>query len=254
MPGRREPQQYQKIASFLRGEISSGRLGVGDLLPSEAELCEQFQTSRGPVRQAMAELRSEGTISSGRGRRSVVLGNFSSESFEASYSVAQRYKEAGFTLEQKIHWLARRPAPREVAEALGVKEGDPIVYIHRTRQRAGQTRLIQEEYFPLEVGRHILDFDESEPSLHAVLARAGIEVDNLSRQLRARPATPEEAETLELDEGLPVFEVTTRLHNHNGDPIEYGVYVFPADRMQMQMNAIRGAGSPLRFTLQSPTE
>lgn len=75
MSARRVPQQHIKIAEHLRGRILSGEIPAGSLLPSEAELCEEFDTSRGPVRQALASLRTEGFISSGRGRRSVVLGH-----------------------------------------------------------------------------------------------------------------------------------------------------------------------------------
>ena len=69
----RRPQQHEKIAEYLRKEIRDGTYEPGDTLPSEAELCAQFDSSRGPVRQAMSTLRSEGLISSGRGRRSVAL-------------------------------------------------------------------------------------------------------------------------------------------------------------------------------------
>ncbi|WP_289297672.1 winged helix-turn-helix domain-containing protein [Corynebacterium guaraldiae] len=74
----RGTQQHSIIADYLRNLIRSKKLSPGDFLPSEAELCEQFSSSRGPVRQAVAALRSEGLISSGRGRRSVVLGRFTS--------------------------------------------------------------------------------------------------------------------------------------------------------------------------------
>ncbi|WP_283175940.1 winged helix-turn-helix domain-containing protein [Corynebacterium guaraldiae] len=58
----RGTQQHSIIADYLRNLIRSKKLSPGDFLPSEAELCQQFSSSRGPVRQAVAALRSEGLI------------------------------------------------------------------------------------------------------------------------------------------------------------------------------------------------
>lgn len=46
----------------MRREILEEGLTPGSRLPSEAELCERFKSSRGPVRQALAALEQEGLI------------------------------------------------------------------------------------------------------------------------------------------------------------------------------------------------
>lgn len=249
---RREPQQHLKIANYLREEIRTGRLAAGDFLPSEAELCEQFHTSRGPVRQAMAALRSEGKISSSRGRRSVILGDFNAESFEATYSVYARYQESGITPDQHILWLARRPATAAAAESLRLKEGDPIVFVHRVRSFAGENRVIQEHYFPLNIGRHILDYEESDGSLHAVLTARGVDFDNISRILEFGLASQEDGELLGINEGDPLCVTRQMIHDHNGNPVEYSIFKFRADHLQLSMSTVRGAMSPLRISLISP--
>ena len=60
---------HRTLADELRTRIRSGAIGVGEALPSEAELCREFSASRGPVRQALAALRDEGLIGGGQGRR-----------------------------------------------------------------------------------------------------------------------------------------------------------------------------------------
>lgn len=51
---------HEKIADSLRERIRLGELPVGAVLPSESQLCAQWQASRGPVRQALAALRADG--------------------------------------------------------------------------------------------------------------------------------------------------------------------------------------------------
>ncbi|WP_228646410.1 GntR family transcriptional regulator [Microtetraspora sp. AC03309] len=60
--------RYQEIAKSLRGRIERGELGPGDALPSEAELRWLFSAARSTVRQAFAELESEGLVVSRHGK------------------------------------------------------------------------------------------------------------------------------------------------------------------------------------------
>lgn len=53
---------YQRIATDLLDAIAKGSYGVGDRLPTEAELCEQFRVSRFTVRAALAQLERKGVV------------------------------------------------------------------------------------------------------------------------------------------------------------------------------------------------
>lgn len=52
----------QEIADTLRERIRSGDLKVGDRLPTQAELAEQFGVERGTVRQAVRVLQDDGFL------------------------------------------------------------------------------------------------------------------------------------------------------------------------------------------------
>lgn len=59
---------YQQIKIWLLDCIRQGLLSNGDLIPSEAQLSEALSISRGPVRQALYELRLEGYVIREKGR------------------------------------------------------------------------------------------------------------------------------------------------------------------------------------------
>jgi DNA-binding FadR family transcriptional regulator len=67
----REPRLSDKVAEMMLQTILSKRLNVGDRLPSERELGEQFGVSRTVVREAVRELVAKGVIEvrSGSGLR-----------------------------------------------------------------------------------------------------------------------------------------------------------------------------------------
>jgi len=72
MPESSTPK-YLQVATYLRVLIEEGRVRPGGQLPTEAELCRRFGCSRGPVRQALAELVREGEIRRQRGAGSFVV-------------------------------------------------------------------------------------------------------------------------------------------------------------------------------------
>ncbi|MDP3177617.1 MAG: substrate-binding domain-containing protein [Spirochaetaceae bacterium] len=59
--------KYARIYAWLRLELDSDRIRVGERLPSENELCERFAASRPAARQALARLAHDGMIRTIRG-------------------------------------------------------------------------------------------------------------------------------------------------------------------------------------------
>lgn len=59
--------RYSLLADSIIGDIGAGRYPVGSLLPTEAELCEQFGVSRHTVREALRKLREMGLVSRHQG-------------------------------------------------------------------------------------------------------------------------------------------------------------------------------------------
>ena len=245
----RGTQQHSIIADYLRNLIRGKDLSPGDFLPSEAELCAQFSSSRGPVRQAVAALRSEGLISSGRGRRSVVLGRFTSESFDSIFSITHWLRERGFEPGAKTLWMARRPATQDAAKFLRIKEGDPVVFVHRVRSANGYPISIERMYFPLDVGNHILNFDADSGSIHDHLSAQGVEFDNVNRELSLTYASDEDAASLNIDPGTPLWRLQLDISDHSGHPVECTEILYLGDRLTLGMTSVRGTTSPLEVKL-----
>ncbi len=69
----------QKVASKIEEAILSKELSVGDKLPSEHELCDQFGVSRTSVREAVKILITQGIVEVEKGR-GIFVKNLSSQS------------------------------------------------------------------------------------------------------------------------------------------------------------------------------
>lgn len=58
---------YLQLKSVIKKEVSDGALHPGDQTPTEHQLCEEFNISRTPVRQALQELVNEGVLTRQQG-------------------------------------------------------------------------------------------------------------------------------------------------------------------------------------------
>lgn len=63
---------YLQLRDILAAQIAGGSLEPGDALPSERQLCEDFDLSRTTVREALRELTQSGLISTVPGRGAFV--------------------------------------------------------------------------------------------------------------------------------------------------------------------------------------
>ena len=63
---------YEQIVNQIEQRIESGDLKVGDQLPSERELAEQFTVSRTAVREAVKALRQKGLLEIRPGRGTLI--------------------------------------------------------------------------------------------------------------------------------------------------------------------------------------
>ena len=253
MSARRAPQQHMKIAEHLRSKILSADIPAGSLLPSEAELCEEFNTSRGPVRQALASLRTEGIISSGRGRRSVVLPHEKTETFETFISNYDWIESNGWEASSKTLWMARCPAPENVSQMLAINEGDPVVFLHRVRSANGIPIAVERSYFTLPVGKHVLYMDPDQGSLHAKLRDVGLGLDHGRREMYGKVISDEDAKHLELEPGSSAMVSKLLLSDHNGTPVEYTEMLHVLEGMTITYNYIAGTPSPLDISMRHST-
>ncbi|QGU07960.1 putative HTH-type transcriptional regulator YurK [Corynebacterium occultum] len=232
-------QQHEHIAHYLRSAIKEGTFSTGDPLPTEAELSRRFETSRGPVRQAMSTLRAEGLISSGRGRRSVVLDKVSTQSFDDVISFSQWCRKSGIQPGQKTQWVARRKAEAALAAQLEISDCDPVVSVYRLRLMDGAPAMVERLNYPLSVGRHVLAFDTDAGSIYQELIDNGVDINHATRTIDAVGADQEDADLLEVPVGTPLLRVRRRAFTLEGTPVEYSDDRYLPWKASFTMNSTR---------------
>lgn len=212
---------HRTLAAELRARIRGGSLDVGTSLPSEAELCREFATSRGPVRQALAALRDEGLIGGGQGRRPVVLDAVPAQPFESFLSFTRRAELTGHRPGQRLHEIAlRRPEP-PVAAALGLAPDDYAVQLVRLRLLDDRPAMLERMTYTEQVGRPLLDADLDAGSINALLTGFGVDLHAARHTFDAVAADELDAAQLGVAVGDPLLRERRLTWDAAGDVLEW---------------------------------
>lgn len=209
------------IAESLREQIRSGSLVAGQPVPSEAELCAQWNASRAPVRQAMAALRAEGVISSGRGRRSTVRAEAVGQPFDTLMSYSSWARSLGRVPGQRTVELGLRTADSDAAAALQLDEGSMVVQGLRLRTLDGVPAMLERALYVESVGRLLFEFDSDAGSQWEFLQSRGVVFAAASHVINAVAADAVDAAWLGVPEGSPLLRQRRTTRNAEDEIIEH---------------------------------
>jgi GntR family transcriptional regulator len=212
---------HQRLGAEFRRRIASGEWPEGRPVPTEAQLCEEFGTSRGPVRQALAQLRAEGHLVGGRGRPPVARRVTPSQPFASLMSFTQWAHSLGRTPGQDTVEVARRRVRPEAAGPLGLEEGAPVVELVRVRLLDGVPAMVERSTFVLDAGTHLFAVDPDAGSVYEALTSRGVDLHHARHTIDAIAADAADAELLGIEPGQPLLRVRRLAHTRDGTPVEY---------------------------------
>jgi GntR family transcriptional regulator len=230
---------HTRVADELRRQILDGELPPGAKLPSEARLCEQFDASRGTIRNALSRLRQEGLIAGGQGRAPVVREQAVGQPFENLLSFTAWAAGIGRVPGQRTIEVARRRASAEAAQALDLREGTPVVELLRLRLLDGAPAMLERSTFVEAVGRHLFDFDPDEGSVYAHLTACGVDLAAARHTIDAVAADDTDADLLEVRIGTPLLRERRRAVSGQGVPLEFGDDRYRPDRVTFTIDNAR---------------
>ena len=222
--------RHRQVASILRNRILNGDLPPETQLPTEAALTQSYKVSRTVVRQAMQRLEFEGLITRIAGK-----GTFVRKRPEkgAEWAIGSLEDLLSYGMSTSLEILDRTevPAPKDVAEALHISLGSPVVHIRGVRTSPEGPLAYQRNYLLLDVGRSVAHADLTRvPMMEATERHAGIRIVQATQWLTATSATAEVCKLLQVRRGAPLLEIRRLYFSKERGPVEFGVTRFRPDR------------------------
>jgi GntR family transcriptional regulator len=230
---RPEPLWHQ-AEQALRALIADGTWPDGTQLPNEGKLCEMLGVSRITIRHALRNVEEAGLLRREHGRGTFVRTSTVTAGVRGLTSFTQEMAERGFVVGSRVLEMVEVPASPEVAIALEIAEGEPVVMLRRLRAGNNQPIGIQTAYLPVARVPGFAQTREPVPSLYAALKnRFGITPKAALEIFRVGTVTPDDAPLLEVEAGSPAF-IVQRITSDQRGPFEYTVSTMRGDRYEIR--------------------
>ncbi len=225
---------WRQIAGDIERAIAEGTLIPGARLPTEADLAQHYAVNRHTVRRAMEELARDGQVRVEQGRGSFVAEDVLDYEVSARTRFSEWIRKHDREPSGRVLSLAALPAPRAVAEALGIPAGAAMVRLERLGLADGRPVSLAQHHFAVARFPGIEAALASHGTISAALAALGV-ADYFRRVTRvsARLPRPEEAALLETPRSRPLLITENINVDAEGRVVEFGLARYPTPRVQI---------------------
>ena len=214
---------YEQIKILLTQSLVAGEWKPGEAIPSEIELAARFRVSQGTVRKAIDELASEHILMRRQGK-----GTFVASHSEPSYQY--RFLRVTPDSGEKLHpknlffGLERGKAGVDVAHALGLKAGAPVMQFKRVMSFAGRPMILDDIVFAAGQfpGLTLAELEEFAGSVYSFYETVfGVRMIRAEERLRAVAADNFAAAHLKVSQGTPLLCVDRIAFTYGDKPVEW---------------------------------
>lgn len=223
-----------QLGEAIRGQIKRRELTPHDRLPSERELCEQYQISRITVRKALSTLIQEGLVVSVSGKGSYVAETPLREELSPLSSFTQDLERRGMRASSRVLELSVVPAQDDLAAKLRIPRGAELVRLKRLRLADGLPIAVQLTHLPHHLVPGLLKADFAQHSLYSLLRdRYGLRLVRSDTVISAALAQADETTLLNLRRPAAVLISEQTTYLDTSEAIEVTRSVFHAERYKL---------------------
>lgn len=249
MPSMQPQPRYRQVAQTLINEIESGRYPVGDLMPTEMELCEQFGASRFTVREAIKQLVEMGLVSRQAGVGTTVLSAAAFPGYRQVMQGMADLQQYSAETELDIKDAKMVAVSGALSRQLGAKPGESWLRLDCLRrvkaQKAPPICFVEIYIHPAFRAVHHLGGRSAVPIYLRIEEQFGEKIVEVQQQIRSVALSDSLAAKLQAKPGSPALLVTRTYYNGRHEIIEVAASTHPADRFsysQTFRHEWRGAG------------
>jgi GntR family transcriptional regulator len=244
--GQDEPPQHEVVANDLRRRLDSNEWGVGERLPSRAQLAEEYGVGPNVMQKAQERLIAEGRL---QGR--IGSGTYVTEPRERRRMIRSRHRERrggspfradmaelGRTGTWEAHSEARTPAPHPIAQRLGIEPGALCVRTSYEFLADTQPAQLSVSWEPMSItGDTPIVLPEMGPfaGMGVVERMRSIGIDIVTALEVPRPAraTQEHANLLGISRGDQVLVIERTYFDGDGRAVETADITIPDARWEV---------------------
>jgi GntR family transcriptional regulator len=216
--------RYQEIADTLRARVR--KLPAGSMLPSEAELSDEFGASRVTVRRALDIVRDDGLVDARQGFGWFVATEPLRHDLTSLGTIEAQIEGVGRRSERRVVEFAFEPAPAKIGAALGVND---VLRVKRVNLADGEPFAVVTLWCPADLGVGLSRRDVERRPFYELL---DVDLRGATQTIGADLADLGHAALLGVPVGSPVLRCMRTTTDRAGRPVLVSEHVFPAHRTE----------------------
>ena len=230
---------YTQLIGNIKRSITSGEVSVGQLLPSEAELCAAYHISRNTVRQAVGALEEDGFVVRKRGKGTFVADPTTrrkSVQYSFTTEISQMGKTPSSTL---VSFDVIAPSPR-IRDIMRLGDEEKIYCFTRIRNVDGVSLILETSYYPEYIYPNLTREMLQTHSFYSLLYHMGVVPFSAEDTYEAVALGDREAALLNCRGGAAAFYHQRLTTDENGHIYEYTTSYMRADRVKLSVHFEKG--------------
>lgn len=213
---------YLQVKDIIVQRIKDGVWQPDDLIPTEAELMQEFNVSRTTIRQAISLLVQEGIITKKQGKGTFVKRREIIEQLGHLTGFAEESIRKGFTPGARVmKWEWKDNLLYEKSLLNRLNSAEKILRIERVRFMDHIPVAVERTYWSEEIGNILLKYDLNTENYYEALEQNGILLKDAKQQISAINAPIYDSELLGIEAGTALLEMSRVSYGLDGNPIEY---------------------------------
>jgi GntR family transcriptional regulator len=224
---------YHQLKEIFIEMIETGEWKPGEIIPNEMELCQQYQISRGPVRQALDHLVRQGLLKRKQGRGTEVLPPKIESEVRDFSSFTSLIRKRG--MQPSVHLLEFSivPAQGSIIRSLDLHPEDPAYKIRRLRLADDEPLILETVYLPQAICSRLAENDIRYRSLYQILIDDYSLNPERARQFFEPTVADEyEARKLGIAAAAPVLLIENVTYTRDDIPIVFSKAIMRGDRVR----------------------
>lgn len=227
---------YYQLKQIIIEKIENRLLEENDKLPTEKELCDQYNISRATVRQALTELESEEYIYKIQGKGSFVSPKKLSQNLLSFYSFTDEMKKLGKVPSSKVMNFKVLDLAENIAKKLRLDHQDKVYEFTRLRLADNEPMILETTYIPYNLFPGIFKEDLEKIPLYDILKNQYNVVFSKAEEIFSPTLlSTEEAKLLKSIEGGPVLLIERITYDNMERVIEYTKSVARGDKFKYRV-------------------
>jgi GntR family transcriptional regulator len=214
---------YLQIKGLLEQGLAAGEWHPGEAIPSELALAGRFGVSQGTVRKAIDALAADNLVVRRQGKGTFVGTHTEDAGSNVRFLRIRRNDGRDEHPASRLLDVRRAKASGDVARALALKPGDPVLILRRVLEAGGEPVVLDEITLPAALFRGLTKarYDAYKGSMYGFFeTQFGVRMLKAQERLRAIPADAATAAILHVEPGTPLLAVDRIALTYGDQPVE----------------------------------